>query len=1607
MTKKSAGMVLLAAAAVAGWGLAGYLAYRKPAAIVTPSCSITDESTPAPVPATDLDKPQHPVQTPKPVRKPPTVSLAVESVEADGERLYVRMNHMPDMRALRGYVTAGPLASGVLECGVENCYDDRFGSYRPTLVIKGDFAYRTNLVLRIAKGLPPAEGARALPMPAEYVHSFKRPDKPASVRFADSGRYLAPDGERALALACVNATNIEVTLASVPARNIVPLLALAEKRYAHTYTFDDADGHSATFAEAGEKTKLSVAGEPNAETRAIYRIRPMSGATNGVFAVTLNDAERRLVCVTDLGLSVRQTDKGLYAWTTSLVTGRPYADVRYTAYSPANIPVAEGHADATGRCALRRIAEGEAFVIVAERDDGSDRTFVSLTDDNEADERRTGAAPMSSGSLDAFLYTERGIYRHGETIYVQALVRDDKGRAPKPLPLVLTLTDPADRCVARKTVMTDALGAIACGDLSATAESPSGRWRVKLATPGQNGRCLAERTVSVEAFVPPQIRSSVDVAADVSGSSVPFSVSAEHLFGGAASGLRTSAVLAFKPVPFEPKGFPGWTFAEAPQEWPVLYAHPEARYLGEDGRASFEADVPRPDRGDARPGAALSVAIQASVMEDGGRSAVTEKKTLFHPYPFYIGTRAESVLVRAADGRLRIPVACVTPAGVRRPAATRLETKLARIVTTGVYRKGAHDEWGRWETDRIREIVRTGSVTVPAGKDGEVALDGLEAGDWALVLRDPESDSTRDFVFRLCGAGDTVRTAPSTMPTALSFDGLKNVYRPGEKPAFVVRAPFAGTALVSVFHDDLVWWDVVAFTNAAARVELPAVTAAWAPNVDVCVSVVRPGDDACGHAVRAHGRTVLAVRPPETELTVDLGATRVDPGTGGTGAVIRAVARVTGNTGMTRVVFTAVDAGILMLTSEKTPDPVGRFGRIRRRAGDLYDVHGRLLPVIGLSERATVKTGGGADGLLLGRLSPVPSRRFKPFARVIADVPVVDGRAEAAFPVADFIGSVRIAAVAYTDAAAGAAAVTRPVAPKLVTQPDAPRFAAPGDVFDATLPIRNRADAAGPVSYAVSVSGGTLTGTGAGTIVLPVGGSTNLTFRVKALEPGEITLVFTARGFGEERTVELFVPVRPAVAWETRAGTFRLDPGEAREWQESGVVDAVFRPSPSRFAELAPAFDWLADYPHGCLEQTSARAFPLLNAIAVSGSCAANADATIRAALARIRSMARWDNFSMWPDADYEPWDPDVTLFAAHFVAEASRAGYEVAPDLLKTCRRATDARMNANHDVIAYACLVRALTGPLPLGAMYRLYDDLAKLSPLARARLAYAFATAGDAARAQYVLESAEAPADVKTASFRLMALLALDASDARIPALASYLEARRDAFRSCWGTTAENAHALWALGAYYARNAGRPGAPDIRVGGVSVPTGSVYRCSGAVPATFANKGAGTAFVTWRARALPAIGDVKDESTALAVSVRYLTPEGKPADLAHVVRGDMLVAELALTSSVKRVYNDLVIEHLLPAAFEPVLGGLEAIPGDWADPDAHDWLIRSEARDDRLLAYSKRFTMEKNDAVVFRYPVRVVSAGDFVLPGPSVEGMYDPALRARRAHGRVVVVR
>ncbi len=1531
--------------------------------------------------------------------------MDVVRVEYDGERtLRVCLSERPDMDVVRHYVSVDPApAEGALAFRYNASYNYNLGIYEPVLSIIGDYAFRTNLTMRIRSGLPlygkgsnpSAEGS----LRTDFVHSFRRRDARPTVSYAAKGRYLPPGGARAIGIESINVTNVHARICRVEPRNVVQLLAREEGEYKrHEYIRNvDCEDTEELSGEA-EETEFPCANRPNEkETHALPVAMKDGGPANGIYLVAVwngdrkradgwwwedegqNPARYRLVCLSDLALSVRMngTDSP-GVWVTSLMKGSPVDGVRITVYSKSNTKIMEGETDENGWCRPVRVAKGEPFAVVAESAEGDDGTFLAIRPSMEVDETYADGARaeyLASGEVEAFVWTERGIYRHDERIMLHAIVRDGKRRAPAPFPVELCLVNPKGDVYSHLTCTTDAAGAIFSQAFKVPAEQPSGKWTFRAKIPGKDGRILGEREIKVEEFAPPQIRVKVAAEATAHPSNFAFSVSAEHLFGGPAHALACEGAVVFTDIPFVPAKWKGWRFGNSDRALKPSFRELGKTQLDREGKCRFDAPL-WADTG--LPSAAVRATAQGVVFEDGGRPATARTSCDLHYYPYYIGsTLAESV--RLTPGvRPKVRVACVKPDGTRLAEARRLVGKLERIDTVYSYRTQPNG-WQTWDCTHVRKAVAENIIVVTSADDDTlVELPVDVCGDYAFELTDPETLASFGMTFYLSSWADETVRAPLSDPTAVTLVPDKAFYRVGETPRLMVRAPFAGWALVSVLRDKDAYTDILALTNATSEIALRPVTAENAPNLDVFVSVVQSVEANAKHlAVRAHGLATISVRPEEEEVPVSVVHSEAVFGPSASGAEIRVAFAAPG---ATAAIVTVVDEGINLLTDERTPDPVACFAALRNAVKPLYDIYHRVLPVLGTDQlRASgVKTGGGAGAEMLGRVSPVPTRRFKPLALWSAPLAVgADGKGVWKVQLPEFVGEVRVTVVAWSDSASGAASARTKVTPNVVAMPDAPRFVAPGDKFEVSLPIYNKSQESGnpamtapsqksrfsasEVTYSVTAGGKEVV---AGKVALEVDGHTNVVASVTAPDaPGELDIVYKVSGMGETHEQTIHLPVRPAVAWEETAGVRRVESSKLKVESANGEGNPFEKYSErvydSPVGEYESALRWLAEYRHGCLEQTSSRVFPLLGAGGLLASVSPAGPDAVSAGVRRVESMIRSTDFVMWPDCNYAPWDSEVSLYAAHFLVEAEKAGYtlnRVARERVGTFLKRW--AMSTNDTVSAYACHTLALAGRPEKDRMLRLYDASTNLTLLTRARLARAFAITGDRRRAEALLAANVTPSSVKDAAFTVLALLEIDPDDARILPLVENLNSRRDRARFCWGTTGDNAHALLAIGSYFRHHPPKEGEK---------------------------------FVSWRKLSLPKLAEVKDEASGISVGRRFLTPEGVEADMANLSRGEMLIVELSLRSDDERVLSDLVIEDLFPACFEPVHGSIaQTTPF---------WVMRSDARDDRMLVFSKKFRLQKGEGATFRYPVRVVSSGEYVLPGPSVEAMYHPELHARRA--------
>ncbi|MCX6348898.1 MAG: hypothetical protein NTV79_05285 [Candidatus Aureabacteria bacterium] len=1131
--------------------------------------------------------------------------------------------------------------------------------------------------------------------------------------------------------------------------------------------------------------------------------------------------------------------------------------------------------------------------------------------------------------------------------------------------------------------------------------------------------------------------------------SLSFSISARHLFGRPAAEAPVTAWAEFLDEAFAPSGWEGWVFGD-----PEKKVLPPSQNLGnsrlnEEGRGEIVVPVSE----GWRPNGALQVVFGCSVMETGGRSVAAYASRSLDVYPFYLGLKlppAEGY--RRIGEEIPVAAAAVRPDGAPETAAAEVELALNRVFWSTVLKKNAEGVYSYASERQVSPVSRQ-TVALSAGR-GEAAITPGEAGEYLLTIRDPASGSSSSTSFFAAGPDQEWLAWSLESPEKVELTLDRESYLPGDTAVLLIKSPFPGKALLSIESDRVLETRILILDKNTAEAKIP-VLPEFAPNVYCSVSVIRPvkaGEKWAGH--RAAGTVPLSVASPDRRLNLALSA----PETIRPRETLSVRLFLTDSRGDPRAgeaVLLAVDEGICLLTDFPAPDPFSFFFGQRRQEVELCDLYALLMPETE-GRIASGPSAPGGDGemgaALRRRLNPVTARRFQPVALVSGPVAVgEDGEAEISFSVPEFTGRLRLMAVALDQQGFGAASSAATVKRPLVVKSSLPRFLAPEDRCLLPVEIFNETGVDGEVRVEVEGRGGIAveapdgkTTTSAQTLGLPAGNSGTVSFRLSAPNHTGAAGVVLRAMLGGERYEESFeIPVRPASGLVSTSGAGQVKPGGDQEIDLpvdylAGTGRYDFRSSGHPVLKLGGGLDYLLSYPYGCIEQTVSGSFPLLYLSDLAGEIRpgslgpAEVEHYVQAGILRVLSMqVAGGGFSFWPAGrDLYDWG---SVYAAHFLVEADRAGYDVPRDrretalaylqslLSRAAESPGDVTTPAWRDQMhlkSYAGLVLALAGKPETGWIARLAEEKDYLDPSSRLNVAAALLATG---RREEAIALLGVPGAIPEAARELggglrsrtrddavlLSLrLDLDPKDPSVPVLAARLETA--ARGGTWATTHENALALMALGKYCRFFAGTAKKINGSVKGFSGedavvtkdhPFHQTFDGVPAGPIRLINRGEGNLYYYWRAEGVPPRPAEEESDRGIAARRKFKDLSLHEIDPAVLRQGDLVVVELVLDAGDEYLDN-VAIEDLLPAGLEienPDLKTSRLVAG--IDEKTTLPIRYSDVRDDRMIVFTGGFTGRKS----YFYAARAVTAGEFVYPALSASCMYDPSIRS--VHGRGVV--
>ncbi|NRA10924.1 MAG: hypothetical protein HRT57_03090, partial [Crocinitomicaceae bacterium] len=262
-------------------------------------------------------------------------------------------------------------------------------------------------------------------------------------------------------------------------------------------------------------------------------------------------AIRRNILASNIGMIFKlNDDKTSHAILSDMVTTSPMSNVKVSYYDYTNKLIASGNTNGQGMLKIK--LERKPFLMIAKS--GRHRGYLKLTDGhvNSMSKFDIGGDRVEKG-VKGFIYTERGVWRPGDSIYVNFMLQDKKHRLPTKHPVNFQLVDPNGNTIyeVSKSKHWNGVYDFRTGT---SVDAPTGSYRARV-TVGDN---TYTKSIKVETIKPNRLKIFIDP--EKANESDSCEIAAKWLHGASAKGLRANVQVRLTPMRTKFKAYNSFVF---------------------------------------------------------------------------------------------------------------------------------------------------------------------------------------------------------------------------------------------------------------------------------------------------------------------------------------------------------------------------------------------------------------------------------------------------------------------------------------------------------------------------------------------------------------------------------------------------------------------------------------------------------------------------------------------------------------------------------------------------------------------------------------------------------------------------------------------------------------------------------------------------------------------------------------------------------------------------------------------------------------------------------------------------------------------------------------
>lgn len=1562
---------------------------------------------------------------------PSPYSLSIQSIqpEHDGVEGVVRVTTSQQLsgESLRPFIKFEPEITFTTEPS-ENGF-----------VLRSDkFDVEKSYSLMVAKNL---KGKIGGVLKEDYTGSVAFGELESDIRFTNSKAvYLSKKGGKNIEVQVTNTTKVKLIISKIYENNLLMAQRYGyypqESRSNSSYASYDGDyegeGYYDDYYGGGNAQLGDVIYEKEIDTRSL----PKSGAGRllnfsqfedrlpdfkGVYHVVIRSTEdywvkdSRYISLSDLGLVAKEGQDKIYVFTNSLKTAEPIDGVNVSVYGSNNQLIGTG---ATNNQGVAEIAYSKkefsgfkpAMVIAKTADDFNYLPFSNTRVNTSRFE--VGGKRNNPSGLDAFVYAERDIYRPGEKVNFSVVIRDREWKSPGDVPLKLKFLMPNGKELKSFRKSLNEEGSIE-GSVDISTSAITGSYTLEVYT--SNDVLLATKNFSIEEFVPDRIRvnAKLDKPFLKPGESANLAINAMNFFGPPAANRNYETEIQVRQKYFSPEKFADYDFSLANHNTFFDKIVKEGK-TDDQGNAAEVYEVPASYSNIG----VLQTNFYTTVFDETGRPVSRAASVDVFTQDVFFGIKRDWYYYAPLNQPVKFQLAAVNKDGAGSSGTARIEV-IKHEYRTVLTKSG---NYFRYESQKDDKLMIESQITV--GANTEYSYTPRTPGDYELKVYRPGGNSYVSRSFYSYGSWGNAANSSFEVNNEGNVDIQldKKSYNTGETIKALFKTPFSGKMLVTVETDHVVSYQYVEVSNRSAEVNLK-LSGDHVPNAYITATLIKPHEVSDIPLTVAHGFQSVKVEDKGRKIDVQIAANKNVRSRTKQKITVKAAAG-------SYVTLAAVDNGVLQVSDFKTPNPYDHFYQKKALQVTAYD----LYPLLFAEVRARLSsTGGDGDLEMEKRVNPMPAKRVK-VVSYWSGIKKANGSGNAEFEVdiPQFSGELRLMAVAYKGQSFGGSENTMTVADPIVISTALPRFLSPGDTVNVPVTLSNTTDKSTSVTATITTDGAVKAMGGASqTVSLNAKSEGRATFSLVANSSiGIGNVKISVNGLGEKFEDKTEISVRPPSTLQKQTGSGQIAGGSTQTVKIGtsdfipGSVDYKLTVSRSPALELGEQLRYLVQYPYGCTEQTISAAFPQIYYGEIADLMQLNksqnkisANSNIMEAIRKIKMRQLYNGaVTLWDGEGKEDWW--ATIYAAHFLLEARKAGFDVDNSLLETMLNYINNRLKSRETItyyynrdqnkkiapkeVAYGLYVLALAQRSNVPAMnyYKANPQILALD--SRYLLSAAYAVAGDKKSFVAMLPTSftgeeSVPqtggsyySDVRDEAISLNALVDVDPGNGQVGVMARHVAEKLKTRR--YLSTQERAFAFLALGKIAKAANNSTATAEIKVNGKTIAKVDNGQWQGNMKALggtnveIVTKGNGRLYYFWEAEGISASGAYKEEDSYLKVRKRFYDRFGNPLTGTSFKQNELIIIGITLERSFSTPIENVVITDLLPAGFEIENPRTKEIPGmDWIKDAGSPTAL--DVRDDRIHFFVDAYSNKQ----VYYYAVRAVSPGQYKMGPVSADAMYN----------------